>query len=135
MSTDNRNIALSIVVAAVFIAGAIMFAGSGSNANIAGAPPANNVSVVDGKQFITINAKGGYYPRVTVAKAGLPTVLKMNTRGTFDCSAALAIPSLGYRNMLPPSGEMLIDIPPQKSGTVMRGLCAMGMYSFTVNFN
>ncbi len=135
MSTDNRNIALSIVAAAVLISGAIMFVGSGSDVNTAGAPPANNVSVVDGKQIIVINAKGGYAPRVTSAKAGIPTVLKMDTTGTFDCSAALSIPSLGYRNMLPSSGETFIDVPPQKPGTTMRGLCAMGMYSFAINFN
>ena len=95
----------------------------------------DNVSIVDGKQIISINAKGGYFPRMTIAKAGIPTVIKMNTRGTFDCSAALTIPNLSYRKVLPPSGETLIDVPPQQVGTSMRGLCGMGMYNFTVNFN
>lgn len=97
--------------------------------------PANNVSVVDGKQIITVNAKGSYSPKVTTAKANMPTVIKMNTQGTFDCTSALSIPGLGYRSNLPPSGETLIDVPPQKAGATIRGVCAMGMYSFSINFN
>jgi hypothetical protein len=31
-------------------------------------------------------------------------------------------------------GETLIDVPAQPAGTKMRGVCSMGMYSFTVNF-
>lgn len=96
---------------------------------------ANNVSIVDGKQIITINAKGSYSPKMTTARADMPTVIKMNTQGTFDCTAALTIPSLGYRNNLPPSGETLIDVPPQKAGATIRGGCAMGMYNFKVQFN
>ena len=96
---------------------------------------AQNVSIIDGKQIITISAKGGYSPRVSNAKAGMPSILKMDTQGTFDCSSAVSIPSLGYRNFLPPSGETSIDIPPQQAGTSMTGLCAMGMYNFTINFN
>lgn len=93
-----------------------------------------NVSIVDGVQTITITAKGGYLPRTTTAKAGVPTVLKMDTNGTYDCSIALSIPSIGYRNNLPPQGETLIDVSAQPAGTKMRGVCSMGMYSFTVNF-
>lgn len=93
-----------------------------------------NVSIIDGVQTITITAKGGYLPRTTIAKAGVPTVLKMDTNGTYDCSIALSIPSIGYRNNLPPQGETLIDVPAQTAGTKIRGVCSMGMYSFTVNF-
>lgn len=123
-----------MLVTAVIIGGAIMLSiwskDSGNNT-----ASANNVSIVDGKQIITIRAKGGYSPRVTTAKAGIPTVIKMDTQGTFDCSSALTIPSLGYRKNLPPSGETAIDVPPQQSGRTIRGLCAMGMYNFAVNFN
>src|SRR3989344_1373972 len=121
--------AISILFATVLIGGAIMLSG-GNGSNDTASQNADNVSVVDGKQIITINAKGSYSPRVTTAKAGVPTVIKVATNGTFDCTSALTIPSLGYRNNLPPSGETLIDIPPQKAGTTMRGLCAMGMYNF-----
>lgn len=86
-------------------------------------------------QEITITAKGGYTPRKTYASANIPTVLTVKTNSTFDCSASLVIPSLGYRNNLPSSGEVQINIPPQKPGTSLKGLCSMGMYSFTINFN
>ena len=130
----TKTTAISILVATVLIGGAIMLSGGGKDSNT-NTSATDNVSVVDGKQIITINAKGGYSPKVTTAKAGMPTVIKMDTQGTFDCSSALTIPSLGYRNNLPPSGETAIDVPPQKAGTTMRGLCAMGMYNFAVNFN
>ena len=129
-----KTTAISILIAAVLIGGAMMLSG-GKTSSDATSQSANNVSIVDGKQIITISAKSGYSPKVTTAKAGMPTVIKMDTQGTFDCSSALTIPSLGYRNNLPPSGETAIDVPPQKAGTTMRGLCAMGMYNFAVNFN
>ncbi len=130
---------MKIIVIFIFVAialtwGSFLLSGGGKDLNT-NIPAVNNVSIVDGKQIITINAKGGYSPRVTTAKAGIPTVIKMNTQGTFDCSAALTIPSLGYRGFLPPAGETLIDVPPQQAGSKLQGLCSMGMYNFTVNFN
>ncbi len=95
----------------------------------------SNVSVVDGKQVIQIDAKGGYAPRNTVAKANMPTTLNVQTSGTFDCSSALVIPSIKYRANLPPSGVTPIEIPPQPAGSTLKGVCSMGMYSFAVNFN
>src|SRR3989344_5143565 len=126
-----KIISLSIIVISIIIAGLIMFSADKATDGQIG----SNVSVIDGKQIITINAKGGYSPKVTTAKAGIPTVIKMSTQGTFDCASALTIPSLGYRKNLPPSGEALIDVPPQKSGAVIQGVCAMGMYNFQVQFN
>ena len=70
--------------------------------------------VVDGKQVIEIKAKGGYTPREILAKADMPTVIKVKTQGTFDCSSALVIPSLNYRSNLSPSGVTEIEVPPQK---------------------
>jgi plastocyanin domain-containing protein len=95
----------------------------------------NNVVTTEGKQVIEIDAKGGYSPRTTSAKAGVPTVLKVKTSGTFDCSSSLVIPSISYRKNLPPSGETLIDLPPQEVGYVLRGTCSMGMYNFEVVFS
>ena len=130
----TKATAISILAVAVLIGGAIVFSGQ-NDLNAGTWQDVNNVSVIDGKQIITINAKGGYSPKVTTAKAGIPTVIKMSTQGTFDCASALTIPSLGYRKNLPPSGETLIDVPPQKSGAVIQGVCAMGMYNFQVQFN
>jgi plastocyanin domain-containing protein len=96
---------------------------------------AANVAMVDGKQVIQINAKGGYAPRVTVAKANVPTVINVATNGTYDCSSALTIPAVGFRKSLPATGVTPVEIPPQKPGTTLKGICGMGMYNFAVNFN
>lgn len=94
-----------------------------------------NVSIKDGIQYIDLSAKGGYSPRMSVAQAGIPTKLKVATSATFDCSASLTIPSIGYRDTLHPSGTTEIDIPAQEAGTTLQGTCAMGMYSFAIRFD
>ncbi len=128
-------IAIFIFVAAI-ITGTILFSGGEKDSSLNNnGQLTENVSVVGGKQIITINAKGGYTPRVTNAKADMPTVIKVDTRGTFDCSSSLVIPTLDYRKNLPPSGETLVDVPAQKAGTSIRGMCSMGMFSFNINFN
>jgi plastocyanin domain-containing protein len=93
----------------------------------------NNVSIVDGVQIIEIRAKGGYQPRVSVAEAGIPTILRFNTKGTFDCSAAVRIPSLGIEKILPQSGATDIALGEQDAGT-LQGTCGMGMYPFEIEF-
>ena len=123
---------ISILISVFLIGGALWFMNSrGSD----GEGVANNTSVVDGRKIIEIKAKGGYRPGITYAKAEMPTVLKVKTQGTFDCSSALVIPSINYRTNLQPSGETEIEIPAQKAGTVMKGLCSMGMYNFQIRFD
>ncbi len=94
---------------------------------------ANNVTVVDGKQIIEISAKGGYQPRKSIAKAGVPTIIRFNTKGTFDCSSSVRIPSLNISKSLPQSGATDIYIGEGKLGT-LQGSCGMGMYPFEVEF-
>ena len=128
----KRTIA-SISIAALLIFGALLVVkNQGQNSQN---PEVNNVSVVNGTQIIEIYARGGYAPRVSQAQAGMPTILRVKTQGTFDCSAAMSIPSLGYQKILPASGVTDIEVPSQKAGTVLQGLCAMGMYNFAVQFN
>lgn len=122
---------ISIVVAGIIIGGAFMLAnsngGGGSVAN------ANNVSIVDGKQIIEITARGGYQPRKSVAKAGIPTIIRFKTNGTFDCSSSVRISSLGIFKSLPQTGSTDIDIGNGKVGT-LQGSCGMGMYPFQIDF-
>ncbi|MCX6807860.1 MAG: cupredoxin domain-containing protein [Patescibacteria group bacterium] len=94
----------------------------------------NNVSIVDNRQVIEINVKGGYSPKNTVAKADIPTAIKFKNKGTFDCSSSVVIPELGYRANLPMTGETSVDVPAQKSGAILNGTCAMGMYEFSIVF-
>ena len=122
---------ISIIVAVVLIGGA--FALSRGSSSTDNSVPANNVSVVDGKQIIEIRAKGGYQPRKSIAKAGMPTILRFNTAGTFDCSSSVRIPSLNISKGLPQSGSTDIDIGTGQLGT-LQGSCGMGMYPFEVEF-
>ena len=94
-----------------------------------------NVEIRNGVQYITIDAKGGYFPRKTTAKADMPTKLIMNTKDTYDCSAALVIQSLNYQKILPQNGETIIDLGIGKVGETLQGLCSMGMYSFQIKYN
>lgn len=93
-----------------------------------------NVSIRDGIQYVTIDAKGGYLPRVSNAKAGIPTKLIVKTNGTYDCSATLSIKSIGYQKILPRTGEEVIDLGIPKAGEPITGVCGMGMYNFVMNF-
>ncbi|MFA6515148.1 MAG: hypothetical protein WCT42_02700 [Candidatus Paceibacterota bacterium] len=94
-----------------------------------------NSEIKDGIQYITIDAKGGYSPKLSSAKAGIPTKLIVKTNGTYDCSAALRIGSVGYQKILPKTGEEIIDLGTPKAGEPIRGVCGMGMYSFLINFD
>lgn len=92
----------------------------------------SNVTLIDGMQIVTLRAKGGYQPRVSTVKAGIPTILRVTTTGTFDCSSALRIPSLKISKNLPANGTTDIALGELKPGT-LDGTCSMGMYPFQLN--
>lgn len=123
--------AISIIIAVILIGGALIFTKSGDDSKQV--TNANNVSIVDGKQIIEINAKGGYLPRKSVARAGIPTIIRFNTKGTFDCSSSVRIPSMNISKNLPQTGSTDINIADSKLGT-LQGSCGMGMYPFEVEF-
>ena len=122
---------ISIIAAVILIGGAFMLTRTGGDtAQVANV---KNLIVVDGKQIIEISAKGGYQPRKSIAKAGIPTIIRFNTKGTFDCSSSVRIPSMGISKSLPQTGTTDIDIGTQKVAT-LQGTCGMGMYPFEVEF-
>ncbi|MSR71680.1 MAG: hypothetical protein EXS50_03420 [Candidatus Taylorbacteria bacterium] len=122
---------VSIIATAILIGGVFMFTrGSGSIEQVVNA---NNVSIVDGKQIIEISAKGGYQPRKSIAKAGIQTIIRFDTSGTFDCSSSVRIPSMDITKNLPQTGSTDIDIGIQQVAT-LQGTCGMGMYPFEVEF-
>jgi plastocyanin domain-containing protein len=127
----NKTVSIIITLGLIVAIGIIFSGGSKTND---GREAAQNVEVRDGIQYITVNAGGGYSPRVSNAKAGIPTKLIMKTSGAFDCSSSLVINSLGYRKMLPQTGETEIEIGTPQAGVPLQGVCGMGMYSFKVNF-
>src|SRR3989338_6905702 len=77
ISNGVKSIVISTFIAIAIIGGVIvvMIPGDGQSATAS----VENVSVVDGKQIVEINAKGQYSPKVTSAKAGIPTVLRSDS--------------------------------------------------------
>lgn len=128
----NRLTIISIAIAASLIMLAVVFKQPASTTPDDPLPE-NNVSIVDGIQIVDVRAKGGYSPRKSVAKAGIPTVIRFNTSGTYDCSAAVSIPSLRVQTLLVPSGQTEVDIGTPAVGT-LQGSCSMGMYPFAIEF-
>ncbi|MCR4274698.1 MAG: cupredoxin domain-containing protein [Candidatus Campbellbacteria bacterium] len=126
----NKLTLLSFVIAGALIFFAFTFSKSNPLPNDV---PENNVSIVDGVQVVEILAKGGYFPEKSVAKAGIPTILRLKTSGTFDCSSIVRIPSLNITKNLPPSGGLDVDLGSPKAG-VMQGTCGMGMYPYEIDF-
>lgn len=122
---------ISILLAGALVGGAVLF--SPKNDVAVDPAPANNVTTIDGRQIIEIRAKGGYQPRRSVAKAGIPTIVRFNTNGTFDCSSSVRIPSMNISQILPQSGSTDIDIGSGKLG-LLKGSCGMGMYPFEIEF-
>ncbi len=117
-----------IIVVLVAFGALLLFRGKGSGTASPSAA-ASNVSIVDGQQIVRINVKGGYQPEVSALKAGVPTVLRFETNGTFDCSSSVRIPAFNISRVLPPSGTTDIALGSLPPGTV-QGTCSMGMYRF-----
>lgn len=127
----------STIIATVILSlGIIIGAGilSGHSSVSSDQPEKNNVSVSSGTQIVELEAKGGFTPRKSSAEAGLPTILRVDTSGTFDCSSIIRIPSLNITKNLPASGVTDIDLGKQVAGTI-NGTCGMGMYPFQIIFN
>ncbi len=132
----SKTIFFGSIFSIVLVGGIILFSLlSRNNGSTPTGGASTNVSVVDGKQYIDIMAKGGYSPRSIVAKAGMPTVVRVKTQGTFDCSSGLTIPKLKYQKNLSPTGVEEIPVSADQAQGSLQGVCSMGMYSFRIAFN
>lgn len=130
-----KKTASAILTFGLIISIGIIFSGDREKGSrIAADVAGQNVEVRDGIQYVTIEAKGGYSPQISTAKAGIPTKLIFKTNGTYDCSSSLVIRSIGYRKVLSQTGEEVIDIGTPKEGIPLQGTCSMGMYSLSVAF-
>lgn len=131
----NKILSLIIIIVLFLAIGYFAIFNSKENTNLGiDGNQIKNVEIKEGIQYIIINAKGGYFPKVSNAKADIPTKIIIKTNNTYDCSLAFVIPSLKYQKMLPNKGITEIDIGVNKIGESIQGLCSMGMYSFIVNF-
>lgn len=128
----QKNTIISIIISIALIGGTLYFV---SDRKTPSDIQSQNVEIRDGVQYVTVTAKGGYSPRVSQIKGGLPTKLVVKTDGTYDCTASLTIRSVGFQKVLQPTGEEVIDLGTPKSGEKVQGVCSMGMYNFAVNFN
>jgi uncharacterized protein len=85
---------------------------------------------------VTINVtNNGYQPEVTHAKPDQPFQLALVTNDTYSCARAFVIQSLGIEKVLPATGTVTVDIPPQPAGTKLFYSCSMGMYSGVIVFD
>ena len=126
----NKPVVISIVVSVLLVGGAFWLAARPSDEGEGSA----TATIVGGVQYVDISAKGGYSPRIVTAKVSMPTILRVKTSGTLDCSASLVIPKLSYQKFLQPSGTEEISISSEQAQGTMQGLCSMGMYNFQIQF-
>lgn len=131
----QKGTIISIFISIAIIGGTLYFISDRTAPANDEATSSQNVEIKDGVQYVTIVAKGGYSPRVTEVKGGLPTKLIMKTSGTYDCSVSLVVRSVGFQKILQPTGEEMIDLGTPKSGEKVQGVCSMGMYNFVINFS
>ena len=134
--SNGMNKTISLIITLALIAGiVIVFTSTKSKNNADTAQAVRNSEIKDGVQYVTIQAKNGYAPRISEAQAGIPTKLIVKTNGTYDCSAALIIRSIGFQKILQQTGEETIDIGTPKAGGLLQGVCGMGMFSFQIKFD
>ncbi len=77
----------------------------------------------------------GYFPQTLRAKANTPVSLNLVTNKTYSCARDFVIPALGFYELLPDTGSVIVDIPPQAPGTRMFFTCSMGMYTGMIAFD
>ena len=130
----NKPTIIAFAVSATLIGLAFLMVSPNTPSTGNGTVTAPTAVIEGGKQVIDITAKGGYSPRVVNAKAGIPTVLRVRTNNTFDCSASVVIPKLSYQKFLQPSAIEEIPISAEQAQGTLQGLCSMGMYNFQIRF-
>jgi plastocyanin domain-containing protein len=127
----QKSTIISIIISIALISGTLYFISDKSPSGGVVAQ-SQNVEIKDGVQYVTVTARGGYSPRFSQIKGGLPTKLVVKTDGTYDCTASLVVRSVGFQKTLQPTGEEVIDLGIPKSGDKVQGVCGMGMYNFQI---
>lgn len=129
----TKSTIISIIFSIALIGGTFYIVSNKSPSSVDRGASLQNVEIRDGIQYVTITAKGGYSPRVTEIKGGVPTKLIVKTNGTYDCSLALTVRSVGFQKILTTTGEEVIELGVPQPGEKVQGVCSMGMYSFQIN--
>lgn len=84
---------------------------------------------------LTLNVQNsGYFPAVLKAPANANLLLNLVTNQTYSCARDFVIPKLNYYALLPDTGVIQVNIPPQKAGSVLYFTCSMGMFTGQIIF-
>jgi sulfite exporter TauE/SafE len=104
-------------------------------ANAFQSAPADVAGPVSQDGTLTLVARSdGYFPRHLRAPANQALTLNVVTKETYSCARAFVIPDLNVERVLPATGTVPIQIPPQRPGTIMQFTCSMGMYTGQIEF-
>ncbi|MFA5997673.1 MAG: cupredoxin domain-containing protein [Candidatus Paceibacterota bacterium] len=130
----QKNTIVSILFSVAIVGGAFYFVTLAPDASSRDTEAAQtqNTEMRDGVQYVTLTAKGGYFPKLSSIKPDIPTKLIVKTSGTYDCSASLVMHSVGFQKVLAPTQEEVIDLGTPKPGEKIQGVCSMGMYNFQI---
>jgi sulfite exporter TauE/SafE len=103
--------------------------------------PSSNVSAagssvpLEGGNVAKINATNiGYSPYNLILPANQLIELHLVTNKTIACTRAFVIPAMNIQEILPATGERIVNIPAQAAGTTMDFMCSMGMYTGLIEF-
>jgi uncharacterized protein len=97
--------------------------------------PSVGVAQATDDRDLTLFVKNeGYFPQTLRAKANSPVALSLVTNRTYSCARDFVIPALGFYELLPDTGNVVVDIPAQAPGTRMFFTCSMGMYTGLIVF-
>lgn len=133
----NAQTLIGLLVCLIVFAGVSVFV-LGNLTGKQDVPPSTQDSqaVIEqgGVQYISITAKGGYFPNQIRAKADTPTVLKLVTKNTYGCESAVVISEVGFQEFLPSTGTKEVNLGTQPKGKQVKVTCTMGMYNAYINF-
>jgi hypothetical protein len=94
---------------------------------------ATKAQVIDGVQELTIGVLStSYEPGYFTAESGKPLRIRLVTNNTFGCTRAFTIPAYNIQQLLPETGETVIDLPALAKGDVTF-TCSMGMYGGVIS--
>jgi uncharacterized protein len=77
----------------------------------------------------------GYQPEVLHARANETITLNLKTEGVISCSRDFVIASLNIEKLLPETGNVQVEIPPQEPGSILYYSCSMGMFTGKIIFD
>jgi sulfite exporter TauE/SafE len=77
--------------------------------------------------YVTI-MDNGYAPKILHLVPNKEIKLVWVTNNVKSCSLSVVIQDLNFEKTFPSTGQVLLIIPPQKTGTVIEYSCSMGMY-------